>query len=198
MNNSEYNQYQRYSNPYEQITQRSSKSVPTRFAQTTTPCAKLSKDFNQLITAAFNFFTNSSVSNTEKAIAWLQFQEGLRISEVLDVSPADILSNDSILIRAKKHSDNKIVTPARFQDFWLNYKKSKVAINETYNRFYFYRLYKKHNIYLNISTSQKASVTHSFRHLLIKRLQSENIDRETRARHLGHKNSKNQIYYENE
>lgn len=187
----------RRKNPLEQIIFYRHNSVPTPTAQTTTPCVNIQSELNNLTTAASRFFADSKVGDVEKAVTWLMFQEGLRISEAIDIQPSDVLSNNSILIRAKKKSENKIIFPGRYSEFWKNYKTSKVAINETYNRFYFYRLFKKHSLYLIIKNNQHIAVTHSFRHLLIRQLQNDNIDRELRAKKIGHKNPKNQLYYEN-
>lgn len=140
---------------------------------------------------------NNSLTSYEKAILELQFLYGLRISEVLNITYSDIKYNGSILVKGLKGSNDRIVVPVKFMVYWINFKKHKLVISKSFNRFYFYRLYKKKGVYDSLFSKSNKSVTHIMRYNYIIQLikTGENIEQIQQL--IGHKSINSTIYYVN-
>lgn len=138
---------------------------------------------------------NSGLSITEKAIIELQFLYGIRITEALRITPSDINSSGQIRIRGIKGSNDRIVYPVKFSYFWLSVKENNFFIPSSYNRFYFYRLYRKKGIYFLNESNKKESVTHALRYLYISSLIQQGLDQEQIRNLIGHKSIKSTIHY---
>jgi len=138
---------------------------------------------------------NSLVGEYEKAVIELQFLYGLRISEVLNIHYSDILPNGSIRIKGLKNSNNRIVFPIQMRSFWFRFLMSESIPPRSYNRFYFYRLYKKLGLYQLSSSNQNASVTHMLRYTYIAQLLEAGETIDSIRQLIGHKNINSTIHY---
>jgi len=133
--------------------------------------------------------------NIAYVIIKLMYDNGLRVSEVLNISYYDILPNGNILIKGLKKSNNRIIFSTEFKEFFNNCKKHFITPFNGYDRFYIYRILKSFNISIKTKNSSKNSVTHSFRHLYIHNLKSVDIDLKTIQQQVGHKSIKNTANY---
>ncbi len=129
------------------------------------------------------------------AVIELQARYGLRISEVLNISNTDLGSNGRVTIKGMKGSENRVVHVFQSQGYLARCKKSGVHPFTGYDRFFFYRLYKRLGFIYKSKKSGKYSVTHSFRHKAIESLRNEGVENTDIANFIGHKNSKNTENY---
>ena len=128
-------------------------------------------------------------------IAMLQYQFGLRISEVLAITCYDISVGGYIKINSKKGSFERIIHSGISSEYMLRCKSNNVDPFVEINRFYVYREYKKVGLSMKFGDNEKSSVTHLFRHIAGLNAKSVTNDLESRARHLGHKSTKSTQYY---
>jgi len=171
------------------------KSDQTLSAQNTELCESWSKakpliSVNKLLTCA-----SSGLSVFDRAVLELQFLYGARISEVLSIKPSDISPNGHIKLTGSKGSDNRIVYAIMFKDFWEGMRINGWCIPTSYNRFYFYRLYKKKGLYLIFGNNVKNSVTHSLRYGYLISLLEQNLELDEIRHILGHKSIQSTIHY---
>jgi len=127
----------------------------------------------------------------------LQLLYGLRITEVLGIKCIDILRNNQLRIRGAKKSENRIVTPVKYTEYFRKCKEGGANPFDVVNRFYIYREYKKYGINLIYNSNQHNAVTHALRYLLIKMYDKENISIADIQREIGHKSVKSTKIYVN-
>jgi len=125
----------------------------------------------------------------------LMYRHALRVSEVLNIMPNDILLNGSVIIHSLKGSSKKNIYVDEVACYLLKCKNNNTTPFERYNRWYIYRQLKKYNISYISSSSSKLSITHAFRHLKIEELRSIGLTDIDIAEITGHKNVKNLQYY---
>ena len=171
------------------------KAVKRLSAQTSRPCDESTLRALQNILKNVCSRNNTQVGTYEKAIIELQFLYGLRISEALNIHFSDVLFNGSIKIKGSKGSENRIVYPVEYRDFWIHLHNSKATIPSSYNRFYFYRIYKKYGISGIIGDNVNTSVTHYLRFMFVQQLVSSGQDPEQLQQILGHKSIRSTIHY---
>lgn len=172
------------------------KSVPTPFAQTKPLCGPGSKIGQLMKTVQAQLETMRKKNPTLWAIAELQFMYGLRISEVLDIRGTDIIKPNQVLIKGKKGSQNRIVNLGESKDYYLRYADRPRLIFDCISRFYVYREYKKLGISHKFSARSKESVTHLFRHLVVKNFKNYNISTNDSKNFIGHKAKASTEVYE--
>ena len=132
------------------------------------------------------------------AILSLQYETGIRISEVLNIRGTDITVNRMVRIKASKGSENRVFNISSNWDFWSKYRKQYGKVFECYSRFYVYREYKKLGISFSFGIGNKMSVTHSLRHIMGRAMQDTNIDKSLIQKQLGHVNKKSTNTYMDE
>lgn len=137
----------------------------------------------------------SGLCQVDKSVLELQFLYGLRISEVLNVKWSDINENCQIFITGKKGSNDRVVYPVKFANFWMFLREKKVNIPSSYNRFYFYRLYKKKGLYVHLTGHRNLSVTHFLRYKYLVSLLAQDLEVEKVKQLIGHKSIKSTIHY---
>lgn len=173
-----------------------SKPVPIVPAQSTKVLHGQCIDSTDLNSVYDKLSKNEYVNRIDLVVIELLLFHGCRISEVLRISPNDVLQNGYIKIKGLKGSNDRLVYPYHNSKYWLHALKNTLPIGPTYSRFYFYRLFKRLGLYeLNVGKKNK-SVTHSFRHKLLQSFNSENIDIENRKNFIGHKSIKSTKHYE--
>jgi len=156
-----------------------------------------SKSGTALDVAVANFMARSKEPPLIKAVVSLQHQEGLRISEVISIKPSDVKSGLRIVIQGKKRSENRIITPIYYRDFWERYAQQFTIIGDIYSRHYFKRLYVKYGLYLDMGKGKPRAVTHSMRHNYIDSLAKQSVETSDIKKHIGHKSSKSTESYIN-
>lgn len=125
-----------------------------------------------------------------RVIIDLQLRLGLRISEVLKITPRDLMPLGRVRIRSSKRGKDRIVN---YQDsFGYLEKCNNLSIVPfmDYDRFFIYRAYKKEGIMMYHSKGKKYSVTHLFRHLLAVSLDGQVDDKSLISDFIGHKSLK--------
>lgn len=122
---------------------------------------------------------------------------GCRISEVLNIRVYDIASNGSFKVKGLKGSDDRLFTIVELAEYMINCKKSGKYPFSTFNRFFYYSLFKRLGIGAYYGNSKRMSVTHSFRHDYITNLKTIDSELQTTKTNIGHKNISNTQYYAN-
>jgi len=173
-----------------------SKSVVTPLAQTTSLC-----DSHKTVKAELNWLhiTIDKILKEEPILGFIieiLFNGSCRISEVLNIKPNDYKSNGQVFIKGSKGSNNKLVSIYHARQYLEKCKKNLVYPFKDYNRFYVYRRLKFYNIGRQFQGKNKASITHYFRHLSLRILELEEVEKNDRIRQSGHKSSKSLSYYE--
>lgn len=131
----------------------------------------------------------------EKAILELQVLYGLRITEALNIRYSDITSLGAIHVKGLKGSMDRLVYPVNYRNFWLVFSSNRVILSRGYNRYYFYRLYKKLGVYSIVSGNKNSSVTHLLRYQYIISLMKQNLELEEIRQLIGHKSIKSTLHY---
>lgn len=170
-------------------------SVPTPSALSETQCdGHKSQDLlNEAVQTSMRSLKN--LSPALYCIAHLLFANGLRISEVLQISPGDISSAGFVKIRGSKGSEDRVIHSGDACDYLLKCRKLSVFPFEGISRFHVYREFKKVGLSHRFGDNKRKSVTHIFRHMASLNAKSVNADLDTRARQLGHKSTKSTEYY---
>lgn len=137
----------------------------------------------------------SGIPVAVRAYVSLHAQSGCRISDLLAVDFSCISKNLNISILQGKGSQALIVQPVYYRDFWEEVKSKRLIPMAHYNRFYFYRLYRKFGIVIKKSTNKNSFVTHAFRKVLADDVYQidNNIARVQGA--LGHRSVKSSEHY---
>ena len=125
----------------------------------------------------------------------LQFTAGLRISDLLKINYSNITPNLLIAIAQSKGSNVLNVQPVFYRDIWRLIRDNKLSPMSAYNRFWFYKLYKRLGIVLNNGAGRNNSVTHAPRKLLAQELYANDNNLETAKNALGHKDERSTLYY---
>jgi len=163
------------------------------------PIAELCEDWNEVIVpidvSSLLSNSKSDLTSFDRAVLELQFLYGLRISEVLNITPSDISPQGLIKIRGLKGSESRIIYAVMFKAFWQLMRVNNWMIPKSYNRFYFYRLYKKKGIYEVFGNNSKKSVTHFLRYNYLLSLLQQNMKIEEIQLILGHKSIRSTIHY---
>ncbi len=171
------------------------KSVSTPSAQSAGSCAPDTETEKNFFIFQTSVVGNNSLSTSDKAVIELQFLCGARISEILDITSSDISRTGLVRIRAKKGSQDRIVNPIYYRDFWLRDASALLPLSSVFSRFYFYRLYKKNGFAGYFGNNSKRSVTHFFRHIRGAEINRQWHDLELVKNSLGQKSVRSASYY---
>jgi hypothetical protein len=82
-----------------------------------------------------------------------------------------------------------------YREFWSRFAGQPISIGQTFNRLFFYRLYKKYGIGQKYSENVNTSVTHELRHNRIKSTFIETEDIALTAETIGHKSVNSTLLY---
>lgn len=136
----------------------------------------------------------------EKIVAGvgLMFSAGLRISSLLLIDYTCISSNLVITIKQLKGSNTLYAQPIYFRDVWRSIYEKKLSPFALYDRFFFYRLFKRYDLVLKNGVGRNDSVTHAPRKYLANEMYAVENDIEAAKNALGHKSSSSTKYYINE
>ena len=128
----------------------------------------------------------------------LMFSAGLRISSLLMIDYTCISSNLVITIKQKKGSNTIYAQPIYYRDVWRSIYQNKLSPFSLYDRFFFYRLFKRYDLVLKNGVGRNDSVTHAPRKYLANELYSAENDIQVAKDALGHKSVSSTKYYINE
>lgn len=134
-------------------------------------------------------------SSYECAVIELLVLYGLRISEVLNINATDIFPNGQIRIRGAKGSEDRMIYAIRSRKLFEFMRINQLSLPSTYNRFYFYRLFKKKGIYAQFGGNFNNSVTHYFRYSYILELLKQGLQLDQIRKIIGHKSINSTIHY---
>lgn len=125
----------------------------------------------------------------------LHYYSGARISDLLQVDYTCISSRLNISILQGKGSQALVIQPVHYREFWERVRDNRLTPMQNYNRFYFYRLYKRFGIAVSRGSGKNNLVTHAFRQALARDLHSidGNIKRAQGA--LGHRSANSTEHY---
>lgn len=174
------------------------KSATKLSAQTIDLCSRSKSLVPSLNESFAKYKERADLIDIEKAVIELLMLNGLRISEVLNILPSDVLSNGYIKIKGLKHSNDRLVLPINYHQYWQTKFKSLLPLKLYYSRFYFYRLFKRIGIYSKYGNNKYNSVTHYFRHEIVLSMKASGINDLQISEFLGHKSKNNIKYYINE
>lgn len=171
-------------------------SVPNPSAQNTSLCEPVGK-IESIVTRAYQSIRAIKAKNPIiHAIAEIQLMHGVRVSEVLQIKGVDLIYPDKAKIVGLKGSENRIINLGECSDYLMRLRGKNVLVFQDVSRFYVYREYKKMGFSLKFAGRSKASVTHLFRHLVIKNLKNNNITTNESKKFIGHKSEKSTEIYE--
>lgn len=136
----------------------------------------------------------------EKIVAGvgLMFSAGLRISSLLLIDYTCISSNLVITIKQLKGSNTLYAQPIYYREVWRKVYENKLSPFSLYDRFFFYRLFKRYDLVLKNGVGRNDSVTHSPRKYLANEMYGAQNDLEAAKNALGHKSVSSTKYYINE
>lgn len=120
---------------------------------------------------------------------------GLRISELISEPTIFVTTTHQIIIKGRKGSNDKIITPLYNVDYWQNYQGWVHNPCYIVSRFSWYRFLKNQGIQLYEKGKKNASVTHVPRKLKAHELYTNNINESTIQNVIGHKNVNSTKYY---
>lgn len=172
-----------------------SKSAVTQDAQTATVCEVPELESRRAWASEVVERVARMRGHRDAIVLDLLLFSGCRVSEVCNIAPEDILSDNQVLIRGLKGSGNRICTlgiMTGFLDF--KYRRSWMW-SQGLNRWYVYRICKEYGVYETILGNKKLAVTHSGRHELIVGLQKAGLKPAEIAELIGHKNVESTKHY---
>lgn len=140
----------------------------------------------------------TQISTYDKKVAAifdLQFAGGCRISEVLEISFADIDDLGKVTIRSQKGGTVRVIQSSFSAQLLAEFKRKKQMPFAGINRFYVYRVYKRFGISQFYGENKRASVTHLPRHEVALASQLAEREIEVTKSQLGQKSSKSTTHY---
>lgn len=167
----------------------------TSNAQYTTLCSANSKEFATYEARLLHFIHSLCENSVERSVLELMLDEGLRISDVLNIKPKHVDSSCYITIVQGKGSLIKVVRHTKNLKFWLGQVKEGYVISDSYNRYYFYRLLKTAGIKIFVKGCSNAKVTHSLRYARASAVMNASNDIEVVKNDLGHRSVISTKYY---
>lgn len=120
---------------------------------------------------------------------------GLRISELIDEPTILVTNTHQIIIKGKKGSCDKIITPLYCKDYWNGMKGWVHNPCSVVSRFSWYRFLKSQGVELHEKGKKNASVTHAARKLKAHELYNNHVSESTIKDVIGHKNQNSTTYY---
>lgn len=171
-------------------------SVSSPSGQTT----KLEESRGQLITSIKDLYTFRDSLLKSNRLLWyiieLQINGCLRISEVLEIKPSDIMANGQVLIKSKKGSNHKVVSVSDGSRYLISCRQNFVYPFQGISRQYVGRQFIKLGISLPNVLGVKNATTHAIRHLVISDMAANGFDQEAQQIVSGHKRASNLKYYD--
>lgn len=166
-------------------------------AQSTKLCEVVNGHEALILTYIMEVKKSTYLGEKIQALIVLMLENGLRVSEVCSINYSKIDKLGRIYIDSKKGSNSRIVTSSEFSAYFKKVAGIDYVVGNVYDRFFFYRLFKKLGIIFETGKGMNNAVTHTPRILTLKSLNEDNIATSEIARFIGHKNEKNTKKYIN-
>lgn len=128
-------------------------------------------------------------------IASLQFEHGLRISEVLHISHYNLLNTGHFYLSGAKGSNSRVYYSSVTRAYFIRCKKYNFDPFDDINRFFVYRTYKKFAISFTDFEHKHTSVTHAMRHYIAQEIYDTKKDTAIVGDFLRHKSKTSTDYY---
>ena len=161
---------------------------------------KLEQHNAHLISTVNDLYTYRDSLLKSNVILWyiieLQINGCLRISEVLDIKPSDIMANGQVIIHSKKGSQNKFVAVSDSARYLIQCRNNSVYPFQGITRQYIGRQYIKLGISIPNILGIKNATTHAIRHLVVSQMSADGMSIEDQATITGHKKTDNLKYYD--
>lgn len=121
---------------------------------------------------------------------------GLRLSEILYPNAFYVNGLGQVLIKGRKGSADKLVTPLRFREWWQ--KKAGWCSNpfSISSRWAWYRFFKSQGVVMHEAGKVNDSVTHTARKLQAHSLFNAGIELESVRDVMGHRSERSTLYYQ--
>lgn len=175
--------------------QRPTSSVASLPAQATRLCDSCTSELISEQSILHSLNAIMSISPILHAFAIVQMQNGLRVSEMLNIRGIDLMTGDRVVINGLKGSLDRIIVSSLLCAKFKHLRGKKIRLFRDYDRYYLYRLYKKVGLTASVKSSSKKAVTHVFRHKMAKDLKRHGVKTEVTKSFIGHKNIKNTQRY---
>lgn len=172
------------------------RDVPTMSAQSIRLCNVDTRHLLAEYGYDMSYVYLSDYSFTVGIIYVLQSRYALRISEVLGISPKNITSSGTIIVKGLKGSNDKYIDIIELRNFFKECKVNNVSPFKNISRYFVYRTYKKFNINCSESYGTKTAVTHGFRYKKVREIQEIENDLTVSSIVLGHKSLSSTKHYE--
>ena len=127
----------------------------------------------------------------------IQFEYGVRISEVLSIKHIYINKIGGFKLRGSKGSNNRYIYNRYIASFMMRCKSRSVDPFEGISRFQVYRRYRKLGLSKKFGNNINSSVTHLGRHIYAENVNSSMGNIEDTAIQIGHKSSNSTKHYVN-
>jgi len=171
------------------------KSVSTPAEHSTVLLQSGNINFKEGNTFLSELHANSSLGLSDKAVIELMYLYGLRISEVLNITPGQISPTGHIFVQALKGGQTRFLVSIRYQAFWNAARIGLLPLKNVYSRNYYYRLFKKQGYNKKFGNNDNFSVTHYFRHRLVQDLRKHGFSDQSISRFLAHSSGKSIEHY---
>lgn len=130
-----------------------------------------------------------------KAAISLLLLFGLRVGEVLRLSPRDFVSENSFVAPAEKGGRHRLCTVPVMKDFWRAFAAGSLSLGELVNYKYVYRRCRELGFGATAAFGQKRAVTHAGRKLLVTAVAERSRSISVAADVIGHRSARSTEYY---
>lgn len=130
-----------------------------------------------------------------KAAITLLLLFGLRVGEVLRLSPRDFVSENSFIAPAEKGGRHRLCTVPVMKSFWCAFAAGSLSLGELVNYKYIYRRCRELGFGSAAAFGTKRAVTHAGRKLLVTAVAERSRSISVAADVIGHRSSKSTEFY---
>lgn len=130
-----------------------------------------------------------------KAAISLLLLFGLRIGEVLRLSPRDFVSENSFIAPAEKGGRHRLCTVPIMREFWCAFAAGSSPLGELVNYKYVYRRCRELGFGAEAAFGTKRAVTHAGRKLLVTAVAERSRSISVAADVIGHRSAKSTEFY---
>jgi integrase len=169
--------------------------LPKRIAHYPTLCGVAGAVTNAFDTKVIALIKGNKLNSIDTLLIDLLYTNGCRISEILAIRTTDIRNDGTVFIHGLKGSSDRIIHSTYNSEILIAMRNSNICIYQDVSRYYYYRLFKKLGLYFAFSDDSKNTVTHSFRHNYITKLQLEYKDIDFTRTQVGQKSQNSTLHY---
>lgn len=131
----------------------------------------------------------------QRDVLLLWCDNGLRVSDVVNLHLATIINDSTWSIFQKKTKENKLIVVNNDLQLLIKAKKNNTLHQYTSNRQYWYRQFKKLGIEMIVKFSKNKAVTHAIRHAVAENAYAATNDLNVVKNILGHRSINSSTQY---